>query len=176
MSLEAALAENTAAMKDLIAALKVTGENQERLIAGQTTAIDMAESGKATRTRTRKPRGSEAEPAVTEPEVVAAEPVSETAQIKPVSVDDLKATAVAFMSEEGADLDARKAFVVSVLKNFGASKLQGEGVIADGIERSQAVFFIKRAAKGLKVDFKADYDFTGPVDQGGAPAEDDFGL
>lgn len=185
MSLEAALAENTAAMKELVAALKITGENQERLIAGQAAAIAKVEEGKAPATRTRKPRGSEAEPAATAPEVAVAAPASEAADaaVAVPSFDDLKLIGQDFLKKNlpGSDknpsveeLGRRKDFLTAVNNHFGVSKFwTPESELSDA-QRIQAAFFVKRKHAGKDVDFSADYAWDQDPTQGGD--DDDFDL
>jgi hypothetical protein len=199
MSIEAALAELTAALQEntktslaVLAALNVTASNQERLIAGQGAAIDKVEAGKATPApRTRK-KATE-EPAVMETGADVAEPVSEPEAKKPaarvITEDDLRTLAGEWLSAQ-TDPAKRKEvgeFCKDVAENFGKKKLVGPVVegkehlgagIDDPEELKQAWFFISRKQAGLPVDFKADYDFDGAIDQGAAPAaaDDEFDI
>ena len=130
MSLEQALAENTLAIKELVAAMKITGENQERLIAGQAAAIAKVDEGKAP--ATRRKRGSEAEPAATAHEAVVAEPVSEkpapSAGVKHPSHDELKAIATDFLSKSKPGSDAKPS--VDELAERGHEFAEAHKVIA----------------------------------------------
>lgn len=185
MTIEAAIAGLTEAMNKntetglaLIAALKVTGENQERLIAGQAAAIEKVEAPKQTRTRAKK---DEQAPVAEKPESQE-EPLQDTPTVT-VSDDDLRQVAGDFLKGDGKltaeQVTERRDFVASVMAELGTKKLCGPESTLDADGRKKASFFIKRKGEGLKVDFGADYDFDGDVTQGGEPeasAEDDLGI
>lgn len=174
MSIEAKIDDLNTNMLALIAALKVTGENQERLIAGQAAAIEKVEASKQTRTRAKK---DEQAPAAEKPESQDDTPTVT------VSDDDLRQVAGDFLKGDGKltaeQVTERRDFVASVMAELGTKKLCGPESTLDADGRKKASFFIKRKGEGLKVDFGADYDFDGDVTQGGEPeasAEDDLGI
>lgn len=170
MSLEAALAANTEALTAHTEVMKAVVANQERLLAGQQAAIEKIEAPKATRARTKDEPSKETK----------AEPVKET-KVEPVKAaadttdDDIKAAAAAWTN--GASQEARMdaaCKMKSVLEHFGVGgKLTGPESKLDADMRKQTVFFIKRWAAGLPVDFNADYDFDGDPKQGAAEAASD---
>jgi len=185
--LTAAVLKNTETAMSLIAALGVTAANQERLILGQTKAIEVATSpeGKATTRRRSKPAD---EPAVTEPAEAVVEAASEPAvEGRVVTEDEVRVLAAGWL-KSATDPEVRKEvgeFLSATAANFGRKKLLGpvdpakphlgEG-ITDPAELKQAWFFISRKQAGLPVDFGADYDFDGGVDQGGSSDDDDFDI
>lgn len=176
MSIEAKIDELNTNMLALIAALKVTGENQERLIAGQAAAIEKVEAPKQTRTRTKKDEQAPAADPTPEPEPALTATVT-------VSDDDLRQAAGDFLKGDGnltaEQVTERRDFVASVMAELGTKKLCGPESTLDADGRKKAAFFIKRKGEGLKVNFGADYDFDGDVTQGGEPeasAEDDLGI
>lgn len=169
MSLEAALADNTASNKGLTAALLTVAANQEKLLAGQAAAIEKIEGGKAGKTP--------ATPKKTET-------VKPTPAANVVTDEALKNAAVAWMNastkgKSDADAKAIKGdaakFLGDILTFFGCGgKLTGAESKLDDDQRKQAKFFIERKAAGLPVDFSADYDLDGDVKQGAAAeAEED---
>lgn len=183
MSLEAALAENTAQ----IAAFTSLMQDKvlpvyERLIAGQAAALDKIEAPKATRTtRAKKDDAPAPEPVTAEPAATAsgegdAVSASETAvsmvdDVKPVGLSHLEKLKKAGDTEAA---NAFGAFMLSINSHFGGSAKLFERTDPD--EAKQTLFFIKRKIAGLPVDFSADYDFDGDPEQGGASAsDDDFG-
>lgn len=190
MSIEAALAaltdavqKNTETSLAVIAALKVTGENQERLIAGQAAAIEKVEAPKRTRAKKDEAPADAAEK-------VDTPPAADTSNTRVVSDDDLRALAGNWLGGKGVDgkadeklekaqIDERRAFIASLMTELGTAKLCGPESKLDEDGRKKASFYIMRKAEGLKVDFGADYDFDGDVTQGGEPeaaAEDDLGI
>lgn len=202
MSIETMLADLTAAIQKntdtslaLIAALGTTAANQERLIAGQTLAIEKVEGGKAPTTTRTRARSSKADDADTGSKGAAAAPVSEPEPVGPnvrvVSEDDLRTLAAGWMKEQTTDTDRTTVgeFLKSVAENFGKKKLVGPVVegkehlgagITDPDHIKEAWFFISRKKAGLTVDFSADYDWDADPTQGGAPAgtpaDDEFDI
>lgn len=180
MSLEIALTENTKAAIALTAVLARVELNQERLLAGQETAIAKIEGAKpatARPSRTAKettalspqldaagtvlpPAGSAAQ----KPSVQAAPSEPELQLPKPtVTDDDIKAAAGAWMAgKSDAERNAAATFMGDLLTEFGlaGTKLTGPQSKLDDEQRRQTLFFLKRKAAGLPVDFKADYDFS----------------
>lgn len=193
MSTNAGIIEATlAALQANTAATEKNNELLERVIAGQTAAIDKIEAPKAARakksTETETPATTSA--ADTAPDA-ATETVTPAASVE-VSDDDVKTVALAWMAAidpAGAadpakkDLAKRTAcadFFKAIVENFGLSgTLTGPKSELNAEQRAQALFYIRRKAEGLGVDFNADYDFAGDPAQGGvaeADAGDDDGL
>ncbi|MBB5986007.1 hypothetical protein [Sphingobium lignivorans] len=183
MALEEALLEATKGMAALTEMLKITAQNQERLIAGQAAAIEKVQPETRTRTRAKKD----------EPTPAAAPAETETAEAPPpastdssptftteVSDDELKIVASTYLAGEkdkGMEaLQIAKDFIPSIAAEFGSPKLCGPESKLTPAERVKAWFFLKRKSAGLPVDFNGDYDFDGDPTQGGEPAapEDDF--
>jgi hypothetical protein len=161
MSLEQALADNTAALKAHTAVMTTVAANQDRLLVGQQAAIDKIEGGG---------KGGKGKPAETkETKTDKKNTATETADA------DVKKTAVAWM--EGKDDAAKKAagaFLADMLAHFGCGgKLTGPESKLNAEQRKQAKFYIERKAAGLPVDFNAEYDFDGDPKQGAAAAEED---
>lgn len=180
MSLEALLAENTAALTAQTAIL-------ERVLLGQEAAMAKLEGV----TTTRRPRAtkaaedavmaagnlvaacvaevsSESTPAATGTQADAAVSASDPTQ------DDLKALAMKWRGT--ATDDATKAkqneLLVAIVAKIGAKKLSGPEGPTDPDQIRQAMFYIERASAGLPVDLNADYDFDGPIEQGVATAHE----
>lgn len=177
MSIEAALAE-------LTSALNKNTEHLARVIAGQEAAMAKLEGTTGTTTRRTRKAADEA-PAAPAAEKPAAEPAAEktpepaTPAAQTFTQDDLKAVAMEWRNST-TDEAARKKqneLFVAIAAHLGVSKMTGPEGPQDSDQIKQAVFFIRRAMAGLKVDFGADYDFDGAPDQGVAaaetPAEDD---
>lgn len=198
MSIETLLAEQTAAittntstMDKLIAALAVTAQNQERLIAGQAAAIDKVEGAKTTR-KTKAEKEAEAltggvvgnaEPAATVSGVAGA---TTAAEPKVISEDDLRTLATGWITADGAEKGSeiyktRGTFMAGVASHLGSPTLAGPKATLDADGRKKAHFYISRKKAGHDVDFGVDYDFDGPHDQDTASApvdeeEDDLGI
>lgn len=172
MSLEALLAENTAALTTQTAIL-------ERVLLGQEAAMAKLEGA----TTARKPRAtkaaeettaqtgnaeasSESAPAATATPAAGAASASEPTQ------NDLKALAMKWRetAADQAAKDVQNALLVAIVAKIGAVKLTGPEGPTDPDQIGQVMFYIERAAAGLPVDLNADYDFNGPVDQGVAAA------
>lgn len=197
MSLEAALAENTAAILAHIEVLKQIDQNQQRLLAGQSAAIDKVEAPKATRSRKAKdeapaptPEPEAVKPAAEEPAVTESG-VDDADSASEVTTDDLRQFIVTWLREglggkdpakvkkgeekatpeEQAEYGARGKFMQAVFGEFGVSAVTG--ITADDLPR--AMFYFQRKAAGKDVDFGAEYDFTGDPaqDVGGG---DDFDI
>lgn len=173
MSLEAALAENTAALLANIEALKEIGLNQTRLLAAVPDA--------APKTATRRKAKDDTPPA--EPETGKVEEPAATESGADVAGNASDGPTLADFTELAktnwlmkADTPEKKApigqFLVALQSHFGITKIFEN--LTDPEQIKQATFFVKRKQAGLDVDFGADYDFSGPIDQGGA-VEDDFG-
>jgi len=178
MSLEAALAENTAAVLAHIEVLKQIGVNQERLLAGQSVAIEKVEAFKATRAR-KKPDDAPAaepkkngEPAGTASGAGDAGSVSESTA---PTADELFAYASGYLAEfkdkDATKYQERGKFLKSTLASeFGDKKIKE---LDDETDRKRMMFYLKRFAAGLKVDLAADYNFDGdPTADAGASGDD----
>lgn len=167
MSIEALLAEHTAALNANTEQLKLMNAGRQEAISALTTSAGAA----APKARAKK--GETAAPA--------------PAEVKPagpdVSDDAMRAFVGGWLksSDDKDEQAARGAQLKSVLEHFSASALVGDNGIKSEDERRQALFFITRFKEGLKVDFSADYDFDAdPLSQGDvepagdAAAEDDL--
>lgn len=171
MSLEALLAENTAALTTNTAIL-------ERVILGQEVAMAKLEGV----TTARKPRATKAAEDAALPAgnvasnesapVATATPAAAAVSASDPTQDDLKALAMKWRetAADQAAKDVQNALLVAIVAKIGAVKLTGPEGPTDPDQIGQAMFYIGRAAAGLPVDLNADYDFDGPVDQGVAAA------
>lgn len=166
MSLEAALAEHTAALKENNVLLT-------QVVAGQKAALEKIGEGKAG--TNRAPKDKPAAP----PAAGAEQPKTESTATNAAAItdDDLKATAAAWMA--GKPAEERKAAaekIFEMLEWMGFTrkdKLTGPESKLTDEQRKQAKFFIQRWAAGATVDFNTDYDFDGDPAQGAAAAEPD---
>lgn len=178
MSLEEALLEHTAALKENTEILK-------RVVAGQQAALDKLDGAKASGS-TGRGRGKKEEPAAQEPEKApepTPTPEPETTSFLPaIKVGDdeaLKAHVQPWLgaAEKGTpEATARVDFLKDAAKELGVNPKFTE-LAADADRLKQFLFFFERKKAGLEVNFSADYDFDGDPTQGGsAPADDsDFG-
>lgn len=183
-----------ALMGDLTAALNKNSTLLERVIAGQEAAMAKLEGSTAAPAarRTRKAadapatdapaEGNESAPAATEQPVADAAAASEPAAAATFTQDDLKAAAMGWRkaateAKDEAALKKQGELFLGIAAHFGSPKLTGPESTLTSEQIKQAVFFTKRAQAGLSVDFSADYDFDGAVDQGAAASadEDPFG-
>lgn len=184
MSIEALLAENTAALIANTEQLKLLNAGREDALAALTAKTD-APKGTG---RGRKA----AEPAATE-QVATATASASTAETQStmastttlakstvdVSDDAMRAFVSGWLksTEDASEVAARGDQLKSILAHFGVSALVGEKGITGEDERRQALFFVTRFKEGLTVDFSADYDFDAdPLTQGNtepAPAAED---
>lgn len=177
MSLEQKIEELTGTISALVAVMERTAANQERLLAGQEKAIEAVKAGNPT-TATRGRKAKEAtptpneEPADTASGAGDAKTASEPAEEKKADPEPAPAAEKATFGvaakkwmdkeEKGTDAyKARGAKVVGILAHFGAGKMSE---LKDE-DDAKAMFFLKRTAKGLPVNFEAAYDFDGPADQ-----------
>lgn len=193
MTLESALAENTASNTAVAAALAAHSGllekvvvNQERLLAGQQLAIDKVEAataGGTTAAGTRK-RRTAAEIAADEAAAKAAadkaaeQPKEPTTEDTTALAAELRTTLtdwLAAVKKGSPEHGERGSFMVAVFTNFGAAKVSD---IKDADALRQAIWFVKRKIAGKDVDFKVDYDFdSDPTqsDEGGGAADFDIG-
>jgi len=203
MSLETEIAELRGTVTALTEIIKQQVAVQERLLAGQTKAIDTVAAGNPAttekRTRVRKAKeeaetsdipNTSAEPADTASGADDAESASEAASEEPAPKADPKPAADApkekltfsvaakkWLDKEEQGSDAYKArgkTIMGILANFGAAKMSE----LEAADEDKAMFYLKRAAKGLTINFDAAYDFDGAPDQpepeaAGAVASDD---
>lgn len=185
MSLEAKIEELTGAVTALTTILQQSVANQERLLAGQQKAIETVAAGNpATGTkRGRKPKDAEPEAETTtqntseEPadtasgaedaasasdEAPAEKPAAEASADKPKMTFSVAAKKWLDKETQGSDAyKARGKTIMGILANFGAAKMSE----LNEADEDKAMFYLKRAAKGLPINFDAPYDFAGPVDQ-----------
>lgn len=115
MSLEAAIAENTAAVKELVEQLKASNAGREAALAKLTATAADGDTPKTTRTRAKKDDAPAAAAAPAEP-----------ATPKVPTREDVRALAEQFLDIEKypKGTDARKermAFVKSIIEHFGAN-------------------------------------------------------
>lgn len=141
----------------------------EKLEAGREAALAQLEA-KADKSATRSRKKTE-EPAA--PETKA--PATPTAPT--VSDDDLRAAATDYIKGAGDDADAKKARaanIKAITDHFGTKTLVGETGVQDADARVQTMFYLKRFAAGLEVNFSAEYDFSGDPTQGGDSGADEL--
>lgn len=182
MSLEAALAENTATLKEHMEVLKEVAQNQGRLLLASQTAIDKVEAPKATRTRKAKDDAPAAEPEKNEEPAGTASGAGDASSASDeVTTDALLGFATSYLNEFNPKVDgnknadpakyqARGKFLMGMLSGeFGVAKIPE---IAEADDRKRALFYLKRFVAGKDVDFKVDYDFDGEPDQDVAAGED----
>lgn len=118
MSLEAALAENTAALKEVAELLKISNAGREAAVAKITEA---AGGETSTPRKGRTPKNADATPAAETP---AAAPATQTK--KAATAEDLRAAAGKFLDVADAELKAkRKGFIKAVMDHFGPGSEPG---------------------------------------------------
>jgi len=188
MSLESEIAELRGTVTALTEIMTQQVAVQERLLAGQQAAIATVAAGNpgTTGKRTRKPK-EEADtpttsdaPADTASGADDAGSASEEQAPKPAA-DAPKAgfsvNAKKWLDkvEQGSDdYKARGKTIMGILANFGAAKMSE----LEAADEDKAMFYLKRAAKGVAINFDAAYDFDGAPDQpepeaaGAADADD----
>lgn len=170
MSIEAALA-------DLTAAVKANSALLERVVAGQQAAIEKLEGGaKPASTRGRKPAAEQPKaetPAPAETPTPAPAAPAKPATALPKDADELKAFVSAWTGGTD-DADERKArvdFLKAIAQELGVeAKFAALAGAEDGIKKT--VFYINRKKEGLSVDFSADYDFDSDPAQDAVGNED----
>ena len=172
MSIEAALA-------DLTAAVKANSALLERVVAGQQVAIEKLEGGaKPASTRGRKPAAEQPKaetpaPAVTETPAPAPAAAAKPATALPKDADELKAFMSAWTgaTDDVVERKARVDFLKAIAQELGVeAKFAALAGAEDGIKKT--VFYINRKKEGLTVDFSADYDFDGDPAQDAVGNED----
>lgn len=165
MSLEKALQEHAVALAAHGAILTRVADNQDRLIAGQTAAIERIDAGKGGKAATA-PKADKTPPATKTVEPAVATGVTD---------EQVKAAAVAWMGDKSKEQRAEASkFLGEMITHFGVGgKLTGPESKLDADQRKQAKFYIERKAAGLPVDLNAEYDFDGDVKQGAAAVEED---
>lgn len=191
MSLEQKIEELTGAVTALAAVMQQSVANQERLLAGQEKAIAVVAAGNpaTASTRGRKPKadtpppsdepadtasGEEDAGSASEGNSVGAAESASTTESPAASKSDAPAAdkpkagfaenAKKWLdkAEKGSEeYKQRGANIMAILGNFGAGKMSE---LKDE-HQDKAMFFLKRAAKGLPTTFDAAYDFSGPADQ-----------
>lgn len=110
MSLEAAVAENTAALKEVAELLRASNAGREAAVAKIEAAAGGGDAPAAGR-KGRTPKNAETTAAAEEPKSTAAP--------KAATADDLRAAAEKFMQTDDADVKAkRRAFIKSVIEHF----------------------------------------------------------
>ncbi len=195
MSLEAKIEELTGAVTALAEILKQQASIQERLLAGQEKAIETVAAGNPTTAgkRTRKPKDSDTQNTSDAPADTAsgAEDAASASEEAPAPKDEPKPAAEPaeagdkpkmkfseaakkWLDKETQGSDAYKArgkTIMGILANFGAAKMSELGEA----DEPKAMFYLKRAASGLTINFDAAYDFDGDPkqDEPAAAAEDD---
>jgi hypothetical protein len=173
MSLEQALADNTAA-------LNANTEVMKQLLAGREEALEKLTAAADKPASTRKPRAPKADAAAAPATATA----PETTAKPEISDDDLRAAASAYVAAAGEDKAARQARganLAAITQHFGTKTLVGPEGIQEQSDKAQTLFYIKRFTEGLPVDFSAEYDFDGDPCQGGDPVaetadEDEFAI
>lgn len=178
MSLETEIAELRGTVTALTALLAESNVIHERLLAGQQAAIATVAAGNPATTgkRTRKakddtPTTSDA-PADTasgaDDAGSASEEQAPKVEPKPATEAKEKLTfsvaAKKWLGKEEQGSDAYKArgkTIMGILANFGAGKMSE----LEAADEDKAMFYLKRAVKGLTINFDAAYDFDGAPDQ-----------
>ena len=164
----------------LTAAITRQSDIQERLLAGQEAALAKLEGAKPARTPRAAKVTETAAPAAAEEPAPKEEPAAavETQSFLPdvSSLEKFEAFCKGWVVA-AADAEAKKdrvAFAKAVADNFGVeAKFPAMFPHAE-----QVAFYFLRKAEGCKVDFNAEYDFTGDPAQGdGEPegGDSDFG-
>lgn len=164
-----------------IAALDRNSDLLERVIAGQEAAL--AKLGEAPKASTGRGKKAAEAPAASEQPaaapLAAEQPASDPPAEKPAAPsseaptqDKLKEVALAWRNEnpDEAVIKAKGEFLVAMTAHFGAKGLTGPNGLSDPEQLKQAIFYVRRKAAGLEVDFGAEYDFDGDPAQGGAAA------
>lgn len=118
MSLEQALAENTAAVKELIAELKASAEGRA---AALEAAKELANTGGATTTRTRKPKDNPAG----EGNSSGGDAGNQTPAAPTITIEQVRAKAGEFLGIDKEDprLDGRKAVIKGLIEKYKVAKL-----------------------------------------------------
>lgn len=186
MSLETKIEELTGTVAALTTIIQQQLAVQERLLAGQAKAIETVAAGNpaAPAKRGRKavekevsdtPNTSD-EPADTasgadDASSAADEPASEVVEEKPKPAATEEKAKLTFavaaktwldQKEQGsAEYKVRGKTIMGILGNFGAAKMSE--VPAENEDK--AMFYLKRAASGLTINFDAEYDFEGDPKQ-----------
>lgn len=183
MSIEAALAENTAALAVHTAALSANTAILEKLEAGREAAIAQLEQ-KADKPATRSRKKADEAPAGAVAGDAAGSAAEETSAVAgetaTVSDDDIRNAAIGYVqgtAEKPTTAEERKvrgANVKSITDHFGTKTLVGPDGINDPDQRTQALFYLGRFNAGCEVNFSAEYDFSGDPAQGAVAAEADF--
>jgi hypothetical protein len=180
MSIEAAIAELTAAVNANTAIL-------QKLEAGREAALaQLQEKGEKPASRSRRkpeePAAGNAAGDATGGSAAASPPASpspaDAGSTGPTATEDeVRQVATNYIKGAGDNAENRKARadnIKSITDHFGTAALAGDNGIKDPEQRAQAVFYLKRFDAGLEVNFSAEYDFTGDPTQGAAEAEDSF--
>lgn len=174
MSLEEALLEHTAALKENTAVL-------QRVVAGQQAAIEKIEGAKPATTRTRAPKKDDTPaPAPTEEQVAGDTPQSFLPGIKVGDDEGLKAHVQPWLAEAtkgSPEALARVDFLKSASAHLGVEPKFPQ-IAAEADRLKQFLFFFERKKAGIDVNFSAEYDFDGDPKQDAAPAagdDSDFG-
>lgn len=185
MAIEALLERIAVGLEANTAVLQILNAGREASLEQLKKAGEAGEAAPARATRKKK---ADEAPAVTEtataptavPPAAAAAPVDGLSALE----TELKAAVTAHIegttvAEEKA---ARVADIQAIMAHFGG-KLVGPQSTLDDDQKAQALFYVRRYAAGLPVDFSQDYDFAGDPTQGGlepagaaADAGDDFDI
>lgn len=176
MSIEAALAENTASNLALAAAIAANTSILEKLEAGREAAVTALENKADKPARTSRKKADEPAAGNGEAASTGSQAGGATAAAEPTgpSDDELRNAATTYIQgagEDKAQRSERGANIKSITDHFGTKTLVGETGITGVEQRTQALFYLNRLAAGQPVDFSAEYDFAGDPAQG-AEAED----
>jgi hypothetical protein len=147
MHLEAQLAENTAAIKELTAAILESNKSRDAAVAA---VAGVAEPAKRTRGRPAAPDAPAPDPAASAP---AVETPAAPAAIP--SIDDVRGAASAYLETTDAEVRTqRKLFVKAVIDHLGATTVAA--IVEE--DRAKAIGWFNTAKAGGKVDFDAGQD------------------
>jgi len=198
MSLEAKIEELTGAVTALVEIIKQDTIIKERLLAGQSKAIETVAAGNPAAPAKRGRKSKEetaadtqttsAEPADTASGADDADSASDEAPVAakadPKPAADAPKEKMTFSvaakkwldkEEQGSDAyKARGKTIMGILANFGAAKMSE----LEAGDEDKAMFYLKRVASGLTINFDAAYDFAGDPKQdepaaGAAAADED---
>lgn len=178
MSLEAALAENTAALLKVAALLEESNKGREAALAQLKTAAPKAAPAAAAEGEEAAPKTKRGRPTAAEREEKPVEkPVEKKEEPKKVahpSQDEVRKAAVAFMGvDDGAEKDRRREFMKAVMNEVTITPdEEGKVKIVNTVEeeRAKVIGWFADFAAGKKVNFMADED--GPEAE---EEEDDIG-
>jgi hypothetical protein len=160
MSLEAALAENTAALMKVAGLLEASNAGREAAVAAITANEGAAPAGRPRKTAADRAAEKAAADAAAAPPA-SPPPPPPPAEAPAPSIDDLRAAAKAYLNVPEADKPARKEFLKAVTDHLGINQL----VDAPEDMRATVIGWFEAKGRGDTVNFSDGED--------GAAAEED---